>query len=348
MPSNNRSTEGCSKLKNPETIQSHERLVSTLEDLQVPKWDRTRCPEELASPVGAKCQIIKHHVSFSDPNGVHLPTWPLYNYENFVQILDTNVEARSDTLSERREFWLEDIYSSDAIIRTAMGVVNGDVKRVPGAGKMFTFRKIPYAKPPVNQLRFRKPEPYGSWSGILDGTAFGPSCIQNPNYISPGLPNTEMSEDCLHLNIYVPYELTATPKRSVMVWVHGGGYEVGQSFSYDGTSLALRGDVIVVTFNYRLGVFGFLRTDDLGSKGNFGLWDQHMAFKWVYDNIQAFGGNPNSVTIFGESAGGGSVSFQSLYPGNQGLFQRLISQSGVATSQGMRIGNAKQRHWQSI
>ena len=165
--------------------------------------------------------------------------------------------------------------------------------------------------------------------------------MQNSSAIVKGLPNMNMSEDCLHLNIYVPYQLSSISNKSVMVWVHGGGWEYGQSFAYDGTSLALRGDVIVVTINYRLGPFGFLRTDAKVSPGNYGLWDQHLAFQWVHDNIEVFGGNPNSVTIFGESAGGGSVSFQSLYSRNQGLFQKVIAQSGVATARYLR--NADER-----
>ena len=250
-----------------------------------------------------------------------------------VQILDTKVETKSDLFPVRRSLWLEDMFIHDVIVNTNSGSILGDVKRVPGAGQVFIFRKIPFARTPVGPLRFRKPEPYGSWNGTLNGKAFGPACMQNPAGIPTGFPK-DMSEDCLHLNVYVPYELSATSNKSVMVWVHGGSFTAGQSSLYDGIPLSLRGDVIVVTVNYRLGALGFLRIGPTGSPGNFGLWDQHLAFKWVHDNIQAFGGNPNSVTVFGESAGGISVSFQSLYPGNQGLFQRVIAQSGVAMSAG--------------
>ena len=234
---------------------------------------------------------------------------------------------------------MEAVHHRDVVAHTKLGDILGDVRRVPGAGQILTFRKIPFAIPPVDKLRFRKPVPYGSWNGVLNGQTFGPSCMQDSSSLSPSLPNKDMSENCLHLNIYVPHQLSSNSDKSVMVWVHGGGYTMGQSFAYNGTELALRGDVIVVTINYRLGPFGFLRTDSKVSPGNYGLWDQNMAFQWVHDNIEAFGGNPNSVTIFGESAGGGSVSFQSLYPGNQGLFQRVIAQSGVATSWILRVDN---------
>ena len=111
------------------------------------------------------------------------------------------------------------------------------------------------------------------------------------------------------------------------------GSIVDKALLKNGTFLTLRGNVILVTFNYRLGPFGFFSTNDMASPGNFGLWDQRLAFQWVHDNIASFGGDPNSVTIFGEGSGGGSVSFQSLYPGNKGLFQKVIALSGVATSQ---------------
>ncbi|KAK3094667.1 hypothetical protein FSP39_004721 [Pinctada imbricata] len=116
-----------------------------------------------------------------------------------------------------------------------------------------------------------------------------------------------------------------------MVWIHGGSYQSGQGMQYDGRELALEGNVIVVTINYRLGAFGFFTTGDEISRGNYGLWDQSFALRWIHENIDSFGGDRNSVTIFGESAGGDSCTFQSLFPGNKGFFQRVIAQSGVAT-----------------
>ncbi|OWF40001.1 carboxylesterase 1C-like [Mizuhopecten yessoensis] len=218
-------------------------------------------------------------------------------------------------------------------IHTKLGDIVGVVEHVRNE-KVYQFRNIPYAEPPTGALRFTKPEARRAWPGTLDATRFGPSCMQIllPAY-NKFLPNLNQSEDCLLLNIYVPRDMSQSSNRSVMVWIHGGSYIFGQGMLYDGSYLALTGDVVVVTINYRLGVFGFLSTSSTGGlRGNYGLWDQHMALQWVKDNIAAFGGNPNSVTIFGESAGGFSVSLQAIIPQNQGLFQRVIAQSGNAVS----------------
>jgi len=228
--------------------------------------------------------------------------------------------------------WSESV---DSVIHTPSGSIKGIVNQY-GNENVYEFRNIPYAKPPIGDLRFRKPQPYGTWSGVRDGAYFGPSCMQDMSFSDMfSLDNRNISEDCLSLNIYVPYQILEAGQhnRSVMIWVHGGGYIIGQAELYDASPLALRGDVVVVTINYRLGLFGFLSTEDKASRGNFGLWDQHLAFKWAKDNIASFGGNPNSITIFGESAGGWSVSLQSLAIQNKGLFQRVIAQSGVTNSQ---------------
>ncbi|XP_069123063.1 fatty acyl-CoA hydrolase precursor, medium chain-like isoform X2 [Argopecten irradians] len=197
---------------------------------------------------------------------------------------------------------------------------------------VYQYRNIPYAKPPIGDLRFRKPVPYGSWTDVLDATSFGPSCIQDPKYISKLLENTQMSEDCLQLNVYTPYNASPANRKSVMIWIHGGGYLAGQGPRYNASNLAYVGDVIVVTVNYRLGLLGFLSTMDNASLGNYGLWDQRLAIQWVKQNIPAFGGIPNSITIFGESAGSMSVALHALIPENQGLFQRVIGESGPANS----------------
>lgn len=197
---------------------------------------------------------------------------------------------------------------------------------------VYQYRNIPYAKPPIGDLRFRKPVPYGSWTDMLDATSFGPSCMQDPKFIPNFLENKHMSEDCLQLNIYTPYNASPSNKKSVMVWIHGGGYLLGQGSVYNASNLANVGDVIVVTVNYRLGLLGFLSTMDNASLGNYGLWDQRLAIQWVKQNIPAFGGIPNSITIFGESAGSMSVALQALIPENQGLFQRVIGESGPANS----------------
>jgi len=196
------------------------------------------------------------------------------------------------------------------------------------------FRNIPYAKPPIKHLRFSNPVPFGKWTKTLDATSFGPACIQDMamfQAMEPLLGKIKTSEDCLSLNVYVPGEVSSKTKKSVMVWIHGGGFISGLGSMYDGSLLALEGDVIVVTLNYRLGAFGFLSTGDSSAPGNYGLWDQRTALQWVKDNIKAFGGNSDSITLFGESAGSFSVNYQMMIPENKGLFHRAIAESGAGT-----------------
>lgn len=196
------------------------------------------------------------------------------------------------------------------------------------------FRGIPFAEPPIGDLRFRKPVPIQQWNDTLTANEYQASCMQNLYDNDKWLiPNLNISEDCLHLNIFVPVNGNFTqPPKAVMVWIHGGGFTNGQSSLYDGSYLATQGDVIVVTINYRVGLFGFLSTEDDSAKGNYGLWDQVLAIKWVHDNIAFFGGDATNVCIFGESAGGWSASLQTLLPVNKGNFQRSISESGTACS----------------
>lgn len=138
-----------------------------------------------------------------------------------------------------------------------------------------------------------------------------------------------MSEDCLYLNIFIPGSFPSMNKKyDVMIWIYGGGFSFGGADIYSGDVVSAFNDVVVVTFNYRMNVFGFLKTDDASAPGNAGLWDQHLAIKWVHDNIAPFGGDPESVTLFGESAGAASVIYQGLFDVNKGLFNRIIAQSG--------------------
>ena len=210
------------------------------------------------------------------------------------------------------------------------GEINGFTEQ-HGKALIYQFRNIPYAKPPVGRLRFQKPQPHGQWTGVRNASSYGPSCIQAKTNIIDGVnTDLERSEDCLHLNVFVPNNMLKRPTKTVMVWIHGGAYIMGAGTSYDGTPLALTGDVIVVTINYRLGVLGFLTTGDQHAPGNYGLWDQVLALKWVHNNIAYFGGNPNDVTVFGESAGAVSANFLAMIPQNKGLFKRIILQSGAA------------------
>ncbi|KAK3101784.1 hypothetical protein FSP39_006307 [Pinctada imbricata] len=215
---------------------------------------------------------------------------------------------------------------------TKNGPIKGVVTTIPGrSDTVLQYRKVPFAKPPIGKLRFSKPEPYGAWGSELDATEFGPSCMQGATQYFHDKPNEDYSEDCLFLNIYAP----STPKdekRPVMVWIHGGGFTVGQGMFYNASYMANTGDVVVVTINYRLGIFGFYSLNDPKVLGNYGLWDQIEALRWINENIESFGGDKDSVTIFGESAGGFSVSLLSLIPSNRGLFHRVIAQSGTSMS----------------
>ncbi|XP_033763107.1 neuroligin-4, X-linked-like [Pecten maximus] len=200
--------------------------------------------------------------------------------------------------------------------------------------KVWKYLGIPYAHPPIGERRFRKPVPVTNFLTAFKAFNFGPACPQNTFMASKWIPGeTTYSEDCLTLNIFVP-EVTSsnTSKLPVMIWIHGGAYAIGQSGIYSGENLAAFGDVIVVTMNYRLGPFGFLATHDDETKGNYGLWDQHLAIKWVHNNIGPFGGNAAEVTLFGESAGAASAVYHAMYPGNRGLIKRIISQSGSPDS----------------
>jgi para-nitrobenzyl esterase len=194
------------------------------------------------------------------------------------------------------------------------------------------YAGIRYAKPPVGDLRFRAPQPVEPWPGVYDATAFGPSPPQPPpmpgGLITAGEVRTD--EDCLFLNVYTP---SADDRlRPVLVWIHGGAYTIGSGDMYDGSSMSREGDVVVVTLNYRLGVLGWLALDhldpSLAGAGNNGLRDQIEALRWVRDNISSFGGDTGNVTIFGESAGGGSIAALLAAPDAEGLYHKAIIQSG--------------------
>lgn len=191
------------------------------------------------------------------------------------------------------------------------------------------WRGIPYARPPVGPLRGRTPQPAVAWSGIRDATAFGSEAIQQS--LVPGTGVMKGSEDCLYLNVWAPERPASTP-RAVIVWIHGGGFVfgAGSEESYHGDGYAERGDVVFVTFNYRLNGFGYLQTSRDPGSANLGLLDQIAALRWVRDNIAAFSGDPGKVTVMGESAGGMSIGCLLGAPASRGLFHRAIIQSGGA------------------
>ena len=218
-------------------------------------------------------------------------------------------------------------------VDTNVGSIIGKIEDVTIDSKQIQvteFLGIPFAEPPIGKLRFTKPVQKGNLTSPYNATEFGPGCLQIKNLI-PGLV-PKLSENCLFLNVFVPGAPSPANRYAVMVWIYGGGFKAGYSNGYNAATLSGFGDIIVVTLNYRLGVFGFLSSEDEHAPGNYGLWDQQMAIEWVHDNIAAFGGDPGSVTIFGESAGSTSTVYQALYPGNKGLFQRVISESGSVNS----------------
>eukprot|EP00117_Sycon_ciliatum_P007153 scpid31645/ scgid10381/ Cholinesterase; Acylcholine acylhydrolase; Butyrylcholine esterase; Choline esterase II; Pseudocholinesterase len=223
---------------------------------------------------------------------------------------------------------------STTVVNTVYGPVLGEITRISAPDIPSTllkrFRGIPFAAPPLGELRFAPPQPPQKWSTVRDTTQYGPSCIQN---VGAQRITSGTSEDCLTLNIYSPVSNFTTDTFPVMVWIYGGSYRDGSSVLYDGSVLAALGKVVVVTINYRLGAFGFASStipDKIS--GNMGFMDQQMALRWVNQNIETFSGDVAQVTIFGESAGAGSVSLHLISPKSQSLFRRAISESGSMLS----------------
>lgn len=232
----------------------------------------------------------------------------------------------------------------NTVVHTAEGPVRGVARR-----RTVHWRGIPYARPPVGEFRLRAPQPVEPWTVTRDASRFGNASIQDTrrNPIGPGRGQS-VDEDCLTLNVVAPTAPSRTP-RPVMVFVHGGAYTVGTSSTslYGGTSLVTRGDVVYVSMNYRLGSLGYLdfrqfSTPDRPFDSNLGLRDQVAALEWVQRNISAFGGDPDNVTIFGESAGGNAITTLMAVPAAAGLFQRAISQSSAP---GMVSTNGRSTLW---
>ncbi|KAL9973334.1 hypothetical protein ACROYT_G019775 [Oculina patagonica] len=196
------------------------------------------------------------------------------------------------------------------------------------------FVGIPYAAPPVENLRFSAPQPVIPWEGVRDaGMKFAAHCPQNPVHFPWNVTVGDMSEDCLYLNIWRPAGIKSDKPLPVFVWIHGGGYYTQTGNNYDGTALAAIGSgMIVVTINFRLGLLGFLNIPGTELKGNYGMLDQVAALKWIRDNIAAFGGDPNRVTIAGQSSGAASVALHLVSPLSKGLFHQAILQGGGLTS----------------
>ena len=195
-----------------------------------------------------------------------------------------------------------------------------------------TFEGIPYAAPPVGRLRWAPPRPAAPWPGVRDATRPASACPQPAGEV----PGGSTDEDCLHLNVTTPDDAGPARPRPVIVWLHGGGFTTGAGSSYDAHRMATRGDVVVVTVDYRLGALGFLAHSGLPGSGTFGLADQQAALRWVRTEIGAFGGDAHNVTPAGESAGGYSVCAQLAAPAAAGLFDRAIIESGPCTGRADR------------
>jgi para-nitrobenzyl esterase len=226
-------------------------------------------------------------------------------------------------------------------LKTVQGKIQG---KTINDGKVNAFLGLPYAAPPVGDLRWKAPEPAAKWKGTRDATKFAAHCAQNHVFDDMVFQDSGSSEDCLYLNVYAPADATNKSKLPVMFWIHGGGYSGGGSDEprHNGDFLPLKG-VVLVTINYRLGVFGFLVTDELakegnGAAGNYALQDMISALHWVNANIKNFGGDPTNVTIFGESAGSFAVSTLMASPMAQGLFEKAIGESGAAFPGGLALG----------
>uniref|UniRef100_UPI001F57B7C2 carboxylesterase/lipase family protein n=1 Tax=Komagataeibacter xylinus TaxID=28448 RepID=UPI001F57B7C2 len=221
-----------------------------------------------------------------------------------------------------------------AVIQTKDGALEGVSTAVPG---VTAWLGIPYAAPPVGLLRWRPPQPVRAWKGVRRADHFGHSPYAPSSFSSDtdsAFTPADMSEDCLTLNVWAPPRRRTL--RPVMVWIYGGAFIMGTSADphYNGTALAAE-DVVVVSLNYRVGILGSFAHPELaresprGVSGNYGLMDQIAALRWVRDNIEAFGGDPDNITIFGQSAGAFSVAYHLVMPQSRGLFHRAIAQSGA-------------------
>ncbi|KAI5645520.1 carboxylesterase family domain-containing protein [Phthorimaea operculella] len=216
---------------------------------------------------------------------------------------------------------------SDLVVEVEQGKLKGRKCQTVDGVKYYTFKSIPYAKPPLGELRFRAPEPAEPWEGVRDATKDCNICIQ----FDQATNATIGDEDCLYLNVYTPKLPSAgSSPLPVMVFFHGGGFVFGNGTddSTHGPDFLVDKDVVIVSLNYRLGILGFLSLNCKEAPGNMGLKDQVQALKWVQKNIAKFNGDPNNVTIFGISAGGASVEYLVLSPMAKGLFHKAIAQSG--------------------
>jgi para-nitrobenzyl esterase len=286
---------------------------------------------------GAPLLAIIAFVVFIENRGGH---YPIYKPSSFSHLTLPTASRRS---------------TSEPVVEIGAGTLRG-----APAGSAVAFRGIPYARPPVGELRWQPPQPPLPWQGVREALQPGSACTQRTSGLTPFFapmaqaygshfeqPPIKSSEDCLYLDVWVP-EWPAKRVLPVMVWLHGGGNTVGSGTqsTYDGVSLTRHG-VLLVTLNYRLGVMGFFSHPELTaesphhSSGNYGLLDQLAALNWVKQNIAQFGGDPDNVTLFGESAGAIDAARLMTSPLAAGLFKRVISESGPAFESGQTLSQAE-------
>uniref|UniRef100_A0A8K9XQI2 Carboxylesterase 2b n=1 Tax=Oncorhynchus mykiss TaxID=8022 RepID=A0A8K9XQI2_ONCMY len=288
------------------------------------------------------------------PNGAGLVQWPQYGLEgHYLGIGLEQVPGQhlkrdrftflTQTVPEKLRLGREKMEQSDLpktgpVVQTKLGGLRGQYVSVKGKETVVqAYLGVPFAKPPVGPLRLTPPQPVEGWERVRDATQQPLMCLQDRqrtvDFVSNWSIKVEIpavSEDCLYLNIYTPAKPAENTKLPVMVWIHGGGFTMGSASTYDGSALAAYQDVVVVVIQYRLGLLGFFSTGDKYAPGNMGLLDQVEALRWVQEHIHNFGGDSKSVTIFGESAGGVSVSLLLHSPLSAGLFHRAIAESGTA------------------
>lgn len=239
--------------------------------------------------------------------------WIVINAVVVIMCMFVMNGCQNDLMGSKKE-------QKDDIVQTDTGPVKGTVSE-----KHRLFQGIPFAAPPVGELRWQSPQPVKAWSKPLDATKPGNICPQESASYSAV---DGLNEDCLNLNVTVPKSASTDKPKPVMVWLHGGGGITGAGSLYNAQRLTHDGDVIVVTINFRMGIFGSFGYDGLDGSGTFGLQDQQAALKWVQRNVSAFGGDPKNVTLFGESIGATTVAAQLVSPKAKGLFHKVAIQSG--------------------
>ncbi|XP_049330629.1 uncharacterized protein ces2b isoform X12 [Astyanax mexicanus] len=285
------------------------------------------------------------------PNGPGLTPWPEHGADAEYLAIGLEQKPAKNLKGKHYTFLTETLprlireKKDGPVVQTKLGALKGEYFTAKGKDTVIhSYLGVPFAKPPLGPLRLVPPQPAEAWEGVRDATQQPYMCIQNRQAtvdlfanFSLSMEIPDISEDCLYLNIYTPAKPAQDIKLPVMVWIHGGGLSLGSASVYDGSVLAAYQDVVVVLIQYRLGLLGFFSTGDENAPGNYGLLDQVAALQWVQENIHSFGGDPGSVTIFGESAGGASVSFLLLSPLSAGLFHRAIAESGCAMMPGIMV-----------